>query len=116
MQIAYVSQDEVNRSLVAGMVRNGNSLLIRGGFAAPSPGLGDLCVYDVDHLQEALVVERLVERFPSTATAVHSFSLDADAVERLRRNGVRVFRRLEPAMFDVLCQEETGRSSERKML
>jgi hypothetical protein len=104
MHIAYVTVDETNRQDVLWMVPEG--LTVQPLSAdAPLPDRDvEGYVYDLDRFPAPLRKKVLAELYgasPQTPTAVHSLSLEEDEILALRRNGVRVHRRLEPAVFEA---------------
>ena len=72
----------------------------------------DVLIYDLDYLafdrnEREQLVQALSSEKLSCLVAVHSHNLDDAQIEALRSNGVFVFRRLEPELFDQLGQAAT---------
>jgi hypothetical protein len=99
MFIAYVTTDEVNRSVANALAEK---IGVDVSFLLPEdPTLDckyDVLLFDLDHLLpwREDILERLLKQCSTCAVAVHSYNLTGDQVKALQRNGVAVYRRLGP--------------------
>src|SRR5262249_8665796 len=100
MQIAYLSTDEVNRSLAVAYGQRYNLTVVPLAPRDRAPhGSFDGVLYDGDCLPPEVI------RYGASAgplprhVAVHSYNLTAPVKAALRRHGVAVFRRLDAALF-----------------
>ena len=108
MLIAYLTTDEVNQDLAMLMAEEcGQALCLLSLSHAPPNGEFDAAVYDLDHLpaqrQQAILGEMLAGR-AAHPVAVHSYNLEDDCVEALRRQAVTVYRTLQSEVFRELAR------------
>jgi hypothetical protein len=110
MFIAYLTTDEVNLAEAARFAAESGATLYP---LFPKEAVTDECfdavVYDMDYLPErrrARILAELLAGPVLPLRCVHSFNLEEDQEEALRRNGVVVHRRLEREMFQHLTLAE----------
>lgn len=106
MRIAYLTTDEVNQDLALSMTEAyGITLCPLSPREAPPDGLFVAVLYDWDYWpadrREQVLVELLTDR-PRCPVALHSYNVDPDQAEALRRRGVAVHRRLRTQVFGSL--------------
>jgi hypothetical protein len=107
MRIAYITTDEVNQSLAAGIAAKCGA-----GICAPLPqnpmldGQFDAVLYDLDDLQKNKRGEfvALILSSPSTCPrAVHGYDITDEQAKALRHLGVVVGQRLRSGLIRSLC-------------
>jgi hypothetical protein len=108
MLVAYLSYDEVNTALAEPLARRHGITLdvLQPRDAAPN-GEYDAVLYDWDCwpcVRRAQAVAEWLSEAPSRPTALHSYNMEDEQAEALRRNGVVVESRLGPALFRRLRQ------------
>jgi hypothetical protein len=101
--VAYITLDEVNLALADELAEKCGAVLcgLTPGDAAPN-GSFDAIAYDLDHLpqeERKRIIAELLANSTVTPVAVHSYNLDEEAAESLRKRGVGVFHRLEEDLF-----------------
>ncbi len=106
MLIAYLTTDEVNQHLALQIAEEcGETLCPLSLNDVPPDSKFDALVYDWDHLprqrQQAILAVLLAGR-ALLPVAVHSYNLEEDLVQPLRRQGVAVYRTLQPEIFRLL--------------
>jgi hypothetical protein len=103
MLVAYLTIDEVNQDLAAGLAERCNLTLQPLSFRdLPRDGQCDAVVYDLDSLprpEREEILAQLRQSLTLYPVAVHSYNLEEGQVDRLRQNGVAVYRRLGKAVF-----------------
>jgi hypothetical protein len=111
MLVAYLTTDEVNQDLATRLaVERGITvwpMCVRDGAA---DGEFNAVLYDWDYWPAEQRKELLAQWKAgpvSSPVAVHSYHLEEES-EALVRNGVMVFRRLEPEVFQVLGRAVPG--------
>jgi hypothetical protein len=101
--IAYLTLDEVNEDLALRLAEESGALLY-----APAPrrampgGPFDALLYDWDSLpaeRRQSVLEEVLGGWLPCPVAVHGYNMDEGLEETLSRQGVAVYRRLEPELF-----------------
>jgi hypothetical protein len=107
MLIAYLTTDEVNQHLAVNLAEEcGETVCLVMPSDPPPDEDFDAVVYDWDYLpaprQQVILAELLAGR-PSRPVAVHSYNLEEDCAKALRRQGVAVYRVLEPEVFQLLA-------------
>jgi hypothetical protein len=116
VRIAYLTIDEVNESLAVPMAAAcGLDLDPRSPRDWPGPGAFDAVVYDLDYLASPLrqeVLRSLLAGPVRVPAAVHSYHLEEEEAEALRRNGVVVDRRLDVSLFEALAAAAAAASDE----
>jgi hypothetical protein len=105
--IAYLSIDEVNGNQAVRLGEGrGVQVEIVWPRDQPPDGRFDAVVYDLDCLtptdRQRLLSQVLAAPSPRPVV-VHGYGLDDSQADALRRNGIAVYRRLEPALFSGLC-------------
>jgi hypothetical protein len=105
--IAYLTIDEVNESLAGPMAAAcGLELEPRSPRDWTDPHAFDAVVYDLDFLPPRLrqeVLQPLLAGPVRVPAALHSYHLEEEEAETLRRNGVVVERRLDVWLFEALA-------------
>jgi len=107
MRLAYLTTDEVNQALaVASCMARKISLSILTPMDCPFEDRYDgvLCDWDswpTERREDFLAMSR---DLPGIPTAVHGYYLPDEIVEDLMRNGVLVYRTLEPQLFRELAE------------
>jgi hypothetical protein len=109
MQIAYLTLDEVNENLATFMVEESGATLFPLRPRDPKPDSEfDAVLYDLDSLPPPYKNELLSVLLSSPLlrpVGVHSYQLEDDEAAALRRCGLLVSRRIEPAVFQALCSQ-----------
>jgi hypothetical protein len=105
-RIAYLTTDELNEAEAAQLADECrveiHPLLLRD---PPPNGEFDAVLYDLDYLpveRRQVVLAELLAGPPHSRVGVHSFNLDEEQEEALRRNHVVVARRLDEALIRQL--------------
>lgn len=107
MLIAYLTTDEVNQHLALHMAEEcGETVCLLTPSDPPPDEDFDAIVYDWDYLpvrrQQAILAELSAGR-SRRPVAVHSYNLEEDCAEALRRQDVAVYRALQPEVFRLLA-------------
>jgi hypothetical protein len=101
--VAYLTVDEVNQDVAVELATRSHVTVEPVSFRdLPLGRPFDAVVYDLNSFPEAEreeVVTKLLSSLALYPVAVHSYHLAAGQVQRLRRNGVAVHRRLTEAVF-----------------
>jgi hypothetical protein len=107
--IAYLTTDEVNEDLALRMADKCAATLYPCGLRGAAPnGEFDVVLFDWDHLPECQrekILTELLKSPRSCALALHSYNLEDDQREALRRKGVAIFRRLSHRVFRRLLRK-----------
>jgi hypothetical protein len=106
MIFAYQSWDCVNQEYARDLAaRQGITLLPLRPADRASDEDADCVIYDFDHcpldVQKRIAAD-LLKNQPQRPVAVHSYRLDDDKINRLRANGVAVFRVLGSELFEEM--------------
>ena len=115
MRIAYMSTDEVNQNLAAGMAAKCGAYVCARLPLVPLPdGQFDAVLYDLDDLQKHKRGEfvALILSSPSTRPrAVHGYAITDEEAKVLRHHGVAVGQRLRSGLIRSLCTAAQPRSA-----
>jgi hypothetical protein len=116
MRITYLTIDEVNAALALRLARSaGIDLHVLAPKDAVSPGPWHVFLCDLDALSPAeplLALAKWISALQPELAAVHSYKLSDCQRAGLRKDGVRVFRRLGRRVFRRL-QQTVARNGER---
>ena len=103
MRIAYFTTDEVNQDLAVRMAECcGATVYLLSPQDTPPDGCFDAVLYDWDYWPVASrreVLQQLLAAPAPGLVAIHGYHLDEEHAAALQRNGVVMFRRLEPRIF-----------------
>ncbi len=118
MRIAYVTFDPVNQDLAEQMAAARGVELYSSSGMDHFPELEfHAVIYDLDYLfpeQRRAVLDQLLAGPPGRPVAVHSFNLEEREAAGLRRNGVAVFRSLEPSVLTAVLPKRRGGKAARR--
>jgi hypothetical protein len=107
MRIAYLTNDEVNQNLAAGMAADcGADICARPPQDLLDDGQFDAALYDLDDVQKHRRGEfvALILSSPSTCPrAVHGYDITDEQAKALRQHGVVVGQRLRSGLIRSLC-------------
>jgi hypothetical protein len=107
MRIAYVTNDEVNQNLAAGIAAKCGADICARPPQEPLPdGQFDAALYDLDDVQKPRRDEfvALILSSPSPCPrAVHGYDITDEQAKALRRHGVVVGQRLRSSLIRSLC-------------
>jgi hypothetical protein len=107
MLIAYLTTDEVNQDLALRMAEEcGITLCLLSPSDPPPNGKSDAVLYDCDSLpgeQWQAILAELLAGQGLQPVAVHSYNLDEECIQALRRQDVAVYRTLQPEVFRLLA-------------
>jgi hypothetical protein len=118
MRIAYVTTDEVNQDLALRTAAACGACL--EAFSAPDAlpcGVYDAVVYDWDFLpavSRGKVVAGLAKDPAPPVVAVHSYGLQGQEAQALRRHGVLIVRRLRGSLFRKLRRQVARAQQSRR--
>ena len=108
MRIAYITNDEVNRSFAAQVGQQcGAFICALAPMDSPPDDRFQAVVYDLDDLQRQDRAELVAQIAGSPSTrprAVHGFDITDEQARILRRHGVSISRRLHAGLIRSLCK------------
>ncbi len=106
MRIAYMSTDEVNQALAAGLAANYGTVVCSQHPKDPPPdGRFDAVLYNLDDVprdQRPALLAGFRRGKPDHPTAVHGYDIIDEQARTLKRNGVPAARRLHSALLRSL--------------
>jgi hypothetical protein len=108
MRIAYITTEEVNQNLAAGMAGKCGAYVCARLPLVPLPdGQFDAVLYDLDDLQKHKRGEfvALILSSPSNLPrAIHGYAITDEQAKALRHHGVAVVQRLRASLIRSLCK------------
>jgi hypothetical protein len=109
MEVLYVTDDEVHRSLAEELALGcGARLWVYRPEAAPPEGLRfDVFLYDLDavgHSYRPALLSRVFAEGRGRPRGVHGYEIADEQIARFRRHGIAVAQRLQAELLWRLCR------------